>query len=153
MQTKPIKRTPALQPLSRDHHEGLLLCWKIREGLRRNIGPARISGYAKWFYTNYLVPHFREEELFFFPLLGNDHAEVKKALDEHRELHALCATLDDTPDKLLNLADVLERHIRFEERVLFNSLQDATTDEILSRSGYTENYEKSCPAWNDEFWK
>jgi hypothetical protein len=37
--------------------------------------------------------------------------------------------------------------------VLFNTLQDATTDEILSRSGYTENYEKSCPAWNDEFWK
>ena len=33
----PIKRSEYLKPLSRDHHQGLLLCWKIRTGLKKGI--------------------------------------------------------------------------------------------------------------------
>ncbi|CDF79955.1 hypothetical protein BN863_22430 [Formosa agariphila KMM 3901] len=32
---KPLKRHKSLQPLSRDHHHGLLLAWKIRADLRK----------------------------------------------------------------------------------------------------------------------
>lgn len=42
---KPIKRHTALKPLSREHHHGLLLSWKIREGLKRNIEIPRIKKY------------------------------------------------------------------------------------------------------------
>lgn len=41
--SKSIKRTKALQPLSRDHHHGLLLCWKIRQGIKLNVEPERIK--------------------------------------------------------------------------------------------------------------
>jgi len=34
---KPIKRDKVLQPLSHDHHQGLLLCWKIRTGIKKGI--------------------------------------------------------------------------------------------------------------------
>jgi hypothetical protein len=47
---KPIKRSAALSPLSREHHEGLLFAWKIRQGLQKNIDPERISKFTKWFW-------------------------------------------------------------------------------------------------------
>ena len=34
---KPIKRHKAIQPLSREHHQGLLLCWKIGKGFEKGI--------------------------------------------------------------------------------------------------------------------
>jgi len=43
MKTVPIKRSIALQPLSREHHHGLLLCWKIRTGLKKGIDIDRIK--------------------------------------------------------------------------------------------------------------
>ncbi len=43
---KPQKRHIALQPLSREHHQGLLLSWKIRKGLSRKIEFDRIQNYV-----------------------------------------------------------------------------------------------------------
>jgi hypothetical protein len=41
MGIKPIKRNKHLKWLSRDHHFGLLACWKIRQGLKiKLIQPA-----------------------------------------------------------------------------------------------------------------
>ena len=39
MTTKPLKRHAGLVELSRDHHHGLLLSWKIRQGLKKEIEP------------------------------------------------------------------------------------------------------------------
>jgi hypothetical protein len=49
-QTKPLKRHAALQPLSREHHHGLLLGWKIRTGLSNGAPLERIKAYADWFF-------------------------------------------------------------------------------------------------------
>ena len=62
MKVKPIKRHKAIQPLSREHHQGLLLSWKIRTGLSKGVSTDRIKTYADWFYKTYLIPHFEEEE-------------------------------------------------------------------------------------------
>ena len=68
----PIKRHNALQGVSREHHHGLLLCWKIRTGLSKNIPLERIKVYVDWFYTNYLVPHFELEETYMVKSLLDD---------------------------------------------------------------------------------
>jgi len=60
--TKPIKRHESIQPLSRDHHHGLLLSWKIRSGISKGVDINRIKKYADWFYTNHIKPHFGIEE-------------------------------------------------------------------------------------------
>ena len=65
MHPKPQKRHKALQPLSREHHHGLLLSWKIRSGFSKNIEPKRIRTYADWFFKTHLIPHFEME--------GNSH--------------------------------------------------------------------------------
>ena len=84
MTENPIKRHKALQPLSRDHHHGLLLSWKIRQGFKNGIDPERMMVYVRWFWDAHLLRHFELEEKQIFPVLGNDNPMVKRALREHR---------------------------------------------------------------------
>ncbi|PBQ33210.1 cation-binding protein [Sphingobacteriaceae bacterium] len=153
MESLPIKRSKALQPLSREHHYELLFCWKIRTGFKKNIDVSRIKKYADWFFKNRLIPHFSEEEAFVFPLLGKDHELVKKALADHRRLTRLFEDSLDIKKSLSLLEEELEKHIRFEERILFTEIQKAASEQnldlimkVLSEVGTEEE-------WDDEFWK
>ena len=74
----PIKRHESLKSLSHDHHHGLLLCWKIRTGFKKQIEINRIKFYTDWFFRNHLSPHFDLEEKYVFPVLGQEHELVKK---------------------------------------------------------------------------
>lgn len=152
----PIKRDQLLAPLSREHHHGLLLCWKIRTGFRKNIPVDRIHAYAEWFYKNHLISHFEIEEKYVFSVLGNEHELVKRALKEHRQLRRLFEGVREEENSLGLIEEKLEAHIRFEERVLFNEIQDVATaaelEEISVRhsdEGGTLNEDE----WTDEFWK
>lgn len=127
----PIKRNEFLKSISREHHHGLLICWKIRTGLKNKIEPERIKRYTDWFWETHLKPHFEIEEKYVFPILGNEHELVKKALTEHRRLNRI---FESTTEHLKNLSlieEELESHIRFEERILFNEIQaNATTEQL-----------------------
>lgn len=150
---KPIKRYKFLQPLSREHHHSLLLCWKIRAGLSKGIETGRIKQYADWFFENHIQPHFKEEEEHIFPLLGVDNDLVKKAIADHRRLYRLFKNNDEIEKSLSLIEEALESHIRFEERVLFNEIQQVATEqqlELVSRL-HTEN--KFIDNTDDEFWK
>lgn len=128
----PIKRNEALKPLSRDHHHGLLLCWKIRQSIKRNVEPERIKKYLDWFWISYLKSHFEIEEQYVFPILGNKNELVKQAIAEHRRLKRLFETKIDLQKSISLIEEELEKHIRFEERVLFNEIQkEASSEQLL----------------------
>ncbi|GHA31544.1 hypothetical protein GCM10007103_11490 [Salinimicrobium marinum] len=151
----PLKRHEGLKPLSRDHHQGLLLCWKIREGLKKEVSPERIKAYASFFYKTQLIPHFAFEEKEIFPLLEEQNPLRKQAINEHQRLVALF-TEDYDPEKAVTeIATALEDHIRFEERVLFQEIQHQTEEKILSEIGEKENELKTPDpdAWEDQFWQ
>ena len=149
---KPIKRVLQLQSLSRDHHQGLLLSWKIRKGIKAGIQGHRIKRYVEWFFTNHLAPHFITEEKHLFPVLGNDHEMIAKALGEHRALESLNSTNDGDYEKLNRFADLLESHIRFEERELFNEIQSKATPEQLNVIDDIHHEELFCENSDDTFW-
>lgn len=151
--SQPIKRHVSLQPLSRDHHHGLLLCWKIREGFKKQIDPVRIKRYADWFWQTHLAEHFRIEEAYVFPVLGSDHPHVQQAIKEHRSLEQLFAQTTDVSQTLSQLEAELEKHIRFEERVLFNEIQEVATAEQLAACERHHNAGADVTAWEDEFWR
>ena len=153
MSTKPLKRVPQLQSLSRDHHHGLLLSWKIRKGFSMNINPKRIKDYVDWFWISQLKDHFILEETYVFPLLGNNHPLIKKALSEHNKIQNLIEDSSDIITSLYALEEVLEAHIRFEERILFQEIQKTTTPEIYHESLLTHDQNLDCHIWPDEFWK
>lgn len=148
----PVKRDKALQPLSRDHHHSLLLCWKIRSALSKGIAVARIKKYTDWFFQNHIGPHFAEEEKDIFPILGEGHELVKKAVTEHRRIARLFNAHQDVERSLSRLEELLERHIRFEERVLFNEVQKVATPEQLQQVArhHEERFQDNI---EDEFWR
>ena len=150
---KPIKRHISLQPLSREHHQGLLLCMKIRKGLAKKVALDRISNYVQWFYEEYLEVHFRVEESSVFPILGNHHELIKRALAEHRRLIRLMENRENLERSLHAFEEELEKHIRFEERVLFNEIQSIATPEQLKVLEKVLSEGTICDNWSDQFWK
>ncbi len=148
-----IKRHESLQSFSREHHQGLVLCRKIEKGLDKNIPPLRIKAYADWFYQNHLVPHFTLEEKFVFPVLGNTHTLVIQALNEHQELHTLFHESDNLKNVLKKILEKLKNHIRFEERILFNAIQEVASKEELQTILQKHKETDFCDNLTDEFWK
>ncbi len=149
----PIKRNIALQPLSREHYHGLMLCLKIRKGIARHVEESRMKRYADWFYVSHLIPHFQSEEQHIFPVLGSGHKLVEKALFEHRRINRLFVKEKNLLKSVSLIEEELEQHIRFEERILFNELERLATapqlvmiDQLHNENIFVENTE-------DEFWK
>ncbi len=153
MTSKPLKRHKALQPLSREHHHGLLLSWKIRNGFNKNIEVERIKKYADWFFNNHLIPHFDLEEAHIFPLLDADNELVKRALAEHRRLKRLFTIENEVEKSLSIIEEELEQHIRFEERILFPEIQKFASEADLQMIELIHQEEKFIDNLEDEFWK
>ncbi|MBN8686310.1 MAG: hypothetical protein J0M10_04810 [Chitinophagales bacterium] len=149
----PQKRHASLQPLSREHHQALLLCWKLRQGFSKAVEPERMKKYADWFWKNYLAPHFAVEEKTFFPLLDKEHPSVIKGLKDHQLLTKLFLSTGDVEYNLRSIAFELEQHIRFEERTLFNDIQEAATPEQLKALADAHKEEKFEENIEDRFWE
>ena len=154
---KPIKRNPAIVTFLKDHHFALLLVWKIRQGLKKEIEPSRIINYVAHFFDTDLIFHFEEEETLLFSKLPSDNLLRLQSEEEHKlikfEIDALRKNSDDKMG-IENFANILEKHIRFEERELFNYLQEIFSEDELSEiaeamEARTREHEI---AWKDEFW-
>lgn len=150
---KPIKRDKNIQPLSRDHHHTLLLCWKIRKGFSKGIAPERMKAYSDWFFKDHVLPHFKIEEEYLFPVLGNEHEMVKRALAEHRRLERLFTDEKQIERSLSLIEEELERHVRYEERELFNEIQKNASEEQLKLIAEHHKDERFQENTKDEFWK
>ncbi len=152
MRKQPLKRHKALIPLSHDHHHGLLLCWKIRMGFSKSIEVDRIKEYADWFFENYFKPHFEKEEQYIYPILGNQHKMVKKAIAQHKRLTRLFTTNKDLEESLSLLEEELSLHIRFEESLLFNEIQNIATEQQLTVISGIYEEKEFIENSTDEFW-
>jgi len=150
---KPIKRSEDLIQLSREHHHALLLCWKIKNGLAKDIALPRIIAYANWFYVNHLLPHFVLEEKFVFPILSKEDLNRQKAEQQHTQLRALFERKEKDQQTLTDIQNILTDHIRFEERVVFNEAQKLANPEQLKKLQEIEFADKICDNESDPFWK
>lgn len=118
-----MKRSPALQPLSHDHHQGLVLVGRLRRALRSGEATAPLAETVGAFWRENLLCHFAEEEALVLPaLLDGAPALADRMVREHVEIGALVRAVTDAPDgepPLAAFADALAAHIRFEEREAF----------------------------------
>jgi iron-sulfur cluster repair protein YtfE (RIC family) len=125
-------RHPSLIPLSYDHHHGLALALRCRKqalGQIKPLGSEGLRARAKEFlafYANNLVAHFRAEEEILFPLLRSVTPESNELIDElvrdHEQIRQATTRLENDvglAKLVFDLGDLLERHIRKEERELF----------------------------------
>ena len=151
--TMPIKRAKELVQLSREHYHGLRLCWKIKMGLSKNIETERIKKYINWFYENYLLPHFEVEEKYLFPRIEKTSKNRDKALAQHKRIRQIIEKETTTTDDLIELQNLINDHTRFEERVLFNEIQEAGLLENQEVINELSKETKFCENESDPFWK
>lgn len=149
---KSIKRHEALKSFSREHRTGLALCWNLKMGLRKNINPHRMKEYIDFMWKDHLKNHFADEERLLFPVFGHDHELIIKAIEDHETLRSIFNDDLYTFKTLADIAQKLEEHIRFEERTLFNILQDQLSEQQIETI-MSEERDSSCGLWDDMFWK
>lgn len=120
-----MKRDPALVPLTREHHEALVLALRART-VSDEAGIAALCEHLLRRWNEQFEPHFAAEEQTLLPALaaagGGWWAE--QLLAQHNELRQLIARL--ARGDLTALAPwgrAMERHVRFEEREVFEHAQ------------------------------
>ena len=154
-ETKPLKRSKELAPLSREHHDGLLFVWKIKQGLANGTPIETLCSYTLWYWTNHIKPHFKEEEKVLVKFLPEDNGLVKQMFREHAQIRDLIISIDKEPDSssLQLLAEFINNHIRFEERELFAYAEKNLTQEQLDEIYKELPHDLHCDTeWKDEFW-
>ena len=154
-----MKRDINLIELSRDHHHGLLLGWKVRQGLKANVSESTIAEYVQYFADEALREHFIEEEELLLKYLPDNDVYKQRTLKEHSEILDR-ANLLGTPEhvnaeNLIGIAELLDRHIRFEERDFFPYLEKTLSADELSEVGaaITEVHKPYIENFPNEFWK
>jgi hemerythrin-like domain-containing protein len=124
-----MKRSRELRPLSSEHHQALLVAFQMKKGLEGHAeaagAPRDLPGLvslARRFDGQVFTPHAAAEEA----LLGEWLTEPDRTrlAAEHVELkglveHARTAAPGEQRVALAAFADLLERHVRWEERELF----------------------------------
>lgn len=119
-----MKRSPTLQPLSREHHTALVLA-RSCERAAQSGDQALVSQTCQRVigaFTDELEPHFRIEEETLLPLLQSTETDPlrQRTLADHQQLRGLLGALgkNDT-GALASFGKCLYAHVRFEERELF----------------------------------
>lgn len=152
---QPLKRSRQLAPLSREHHEGLLFVWKIRQGIALNVPAKRIADYCAWYWQNELQEHFRKEEAIFSSLLPVSDFLLNTMIEDHQAIACKMEQVIDDASyySLQRLAQILYYHVRFEERSLFKHIEQVAPLEKLEEAAALLTVAHSpATAWQDEFW-
>lgn len=152
---KPIKRSEFLRPLSREHHDGLLFSWKIRQGIKRGVAPRRMADFCLWSWINHFASHFKKEEDELLQIISKHHPMMEKMLEEHEGIEFKIQLIQKRAEYegLERLARIIDLHIRFEERVLFPFIETiASASQLEMLGAHLEETENEKETYSDEFW-
>jgi hemerythrin-like domain-containing protein len=123
-----MRRSAALQGLSREHHAALVVALGLT---RADAGTAEdAAGRFRDFWNEHGRAHFVVEEEVLLPALdpvdGQERPEVMRLLLDHTAIRRLAARLPERGAPVEQLHDLgrrLHDHVRFEERELFPLLE------------------------------
>jgi hemerythrin-like domain-containing protein len=152
-----MKRHPALIPLSRDHHDGLVQAVRLRRAAANGDASARLAAAREFveFFRNEERLHLRDEEEELFPLflryVQSQPAPFREARIQHVQLEgfarkleiAVAAGIADR-EALAAAGELLDAHIRLEERLLFPLIEELVPDDEL-RSLELASRDVTCP--------
>ncbi|MBK9730985.1 MAG: hemerythrin domain-containing protein [Chitinophagaceae bacterium] len=135
-----MKRHPVLARFSREHHKALLTAQYIKTDAPAFRGmPFSLAGkqeYVLRFFQEHLKNHFQQEEAILFLWVRKMKPEMAGLIDElvaeHRAIETLIRKIesnDDIETQLDVLGRLMELHIRKEERILFQQLQEKLSTE------------------------
>jgi hemerythrin-like domain-containing protein len=140
------KRSRELRPLSSEHHQALLVAFQLKKAIAGHAetagAPRDLDGLlslARRFEDSVFLVHLQAEE----DLLGRHLSpeDARRLKDEHQQLRALLVesrTVRQAERRapLLAFADLLERHVRWEERELFVRCEEGIAPADLATVGH-----------------
>ena len=156
-----MKRHQQLRQLSREHHNGLLASLLLKKGIAKDADLNTMTTFIVDFWKNDLEVHFEKEETVLLPALHHtlfDEHLNTRLLEEHQLLRSYIYALqhkEPTVSLINAFAELLEQHIRFEERIFFPEAEKKLTEEQLQQIGeLLEDGETSnCMNYPLKFWE
>jgi len=154
-----LKRSEYLYPLSWQHHDLLMAVLLVKKGIRNNTSPELLSSFIIHVWDTILSKHIQmEEDAFYFsvghPTLGD---YFQRVTEEHQQLRSILRNLqeDKSIESITAFNEMLEQHIRFEERVFFPALQEHVTKEKMNAMGQAlgQIEKQSCLNYPVRFWE
>lgn len=122
-----MKRASQLRELSSDHHLALRIARDAKKALANGDQNRMIEMQADIMqrFQNELEPHFKLEERYIAKPLQNvaDAAILEQFHNEHAQLRSWIDAQHDAASFLAGFGPLLEQHVRFEERELFEVAQ------------------------------
>lgn len=136
-----MKRSPKLLQLSREHHTALVLAKRAqRLGKGQPSAAQAFMSEVPQVFARELEPHFQVEEIALLSALreaGPADAVVgmvERTLIEHAALRELAQRIAEQDfASLAAFGELLDAHVRFEERELFNLAESLLSPEALAR--------------------
>ena len=133
-----MKRSTELTPLSHEHHQALF----VAIGLKRAEDVDASAAFLDYHEATG-ERHFEIEEQVLLPGWlavdpDGDADAARRVLAEHLEIRTATARLrarEAAADELRALGELLERHVRYEERELFPMIESRLGDEQLRSLG------------------
>jgi iron-sulfur cluster repair protein YtfE (RIC family) len=133
-----MKRHPAIEQLSRDHHVALVLARRLTRAVEADAEEVLNAFLGYWRSDG--REHFREEEEILLPTFAGfadpDLPIVAQSLIDHVRIRRLAAEVGGerpTLDVLHTLGRRLEQHVRREERELFPLIEQVVPESVLVR--------------------
>src|SRR5262245_8417285 len=140
-----MKRHQSLYPLSHDHHHALVQALNLDKAGAGDDQTGLQEAAAQFadFWRSDLQRHFAQEEQIVLPLLAMykaaDAAEIRDTLEQHSAIARLIGELNEklarpetiAASLLINIAESLRHHIRYEESELFPAVETSVPEEEL----------------------
>ncbi len=135
-----MQRSDELAPLSREHHVALEVALRLRRATVADAEQVRVAFLQ--FFEDEAREHFRAEEELLLPAFARhaaaDDPDVARVLVEHVEMRRRAAQLaagTSDVDELHALGELLNAHVRHEERTLFPRIEAALDPDELTALG------------------
>jgi hemerythrin-like domain-containing protein len=159
-------RDPNLHPLSHQHQHGLALSVLIERGLKADPSAEKADELANKVTVTWEVElqgHFRVEEEVLFPAVKPvlaSGAIVEELIEQHRQMEALIGKIGEAAGPariglLTEFGQLLSKHIRIEERQLFEEIQARLPEEKMAALGeqIDKTVQRVCPTTGKLPWE
>ena len=157
-----MKRHEQLKPLSRQHHNGLLMALLLTKGIKKKADVKVMNDFIRQGWIDELKEHFDAEETVLIPALhGSSFSPqlTERLLAEHHDLRLLikkATELSASEDDIICFSGLLEKHIRFEEKIYFPEAESHLSEQKLLEIGKKlaeTSKEKNCINYPVTFWE
>ena len=156
-----MKREQQLQPLSHQHHNGLMAVLLLKKGVEKQAATTVMDDFILSVWNGELRNHFIKEEVYLhphvlqIPSLMEKYEQMKAAHHQIRHVVDAIRSGASGTDRILEFYTLLEKHIRFEERDLFPFIEEQIQPEQLNELGRNlqQLESKACSDYPVKFWE